>query len=124
VKNDSIRQFISLRTALVQEKSALVARLREIEEALAGNVSTVARGIGRNRVARRAAAHRLKNPMSLKAAVVKVTPAKPATKDQILAGVRKLGYRSATSDPMNSLNVVLYSGKAFKNAAGKFSPAK
>ncbi|MCI0534319.1 MAG: winged helix-turn-helix domain-containing protein [Verrucomicrobiales bacterium] len=61
--------------------------------------------------------------MSLKAAVTQVTEDKALTKAEILAAIKKLGYKFTAKDPVNSLNTVLYSKKAFKNQGGKFSPA-
>lgn len=64
---------------------------------------------------------RIKNPISLRAAVNEVTKAKALTKKEILAEVGKLGYKFAASDPVNSLNTILYGKPKFKNNNGKFS---
>ncbi|MGZ8898636.1 MAG: hypothetical protein ACXW3Z_00950, partial [Limisphaerales bacterium] len=47
----------------------------------------------------------------------------PLSKEEILNGVKQLGYRFSTNNPLNSLGVILY-GKSpkFKNDAGRFSP--
>jgi hypothetical protein len=62
--------------------------------------------------------------LSLREAVRKATSARPLTKAEILNAISKLGYRFTAKDPMNSLNVVLYTKGQFKNDGGKFSPAK
>ena len=38
--------------------------------------------------------------------------------------VKKIGYKFTTKDPLNSLNMVIYSSKAFKNLGGNFAPVK
>ena len=55
--------------------------------------------------------------------ITEVTKAKPLTKPEILTAVKKLGYKFGSDKPINSLNVVLYSNRQFKNSGGKFSPA-
>jgi hypothetical protein len=63
--------------------------------------------------------------MSLKAAVTKVLSQGPLTKPEIMEAVRKSGYKFTASNPMNSLNVVLYTKGQFKKLPGKrFAPAK
>jgi hypothetical protein len=45
------------------------------------------------------------------------------TKEEILEGVKNLGYRFSTSNPLNSLGVILYGKKPkFRNDSGRFSP--
>jgi len=108
----------------MSEKARLKARLAEIESALAGSpVKGKAPKLPTKRKAKRA--KKVSNKMSLKQAILQVTKGKPMTKDAILAEVIALGYKFNTSNPKNSVNVVLYGKKPkFKNAAGKFSPAK
>lgn len=118
MQKDALRQFVTLRRALLQEREKLRARLRQIEAALSGPEGATS-GVGRRLLPK------LKNPMPLKDAIIKVTSNGPKTKQEILQGIKKLGYRFATSDPMNSLNVILYGRKPkFKNDGGKFSPGK
>jgi hypothetical protein len=117
-------KFIKLRQSLANEKAALEARLKQIEEALAGNAPAEAPA---HRPARRAKVkrhkRRKKNPMSLRKAIIHVTTGNPMTKEDILAAIENLGYRFASKNPINSLNSVLYARKQFKNEDGKFSPA-
>ncbi|HEY1173831.1 MAG TPA: hypothetical protein VGH19_20870 [Verrucomicrobiae bacterium] len=126
MKNSSIKKFIALRDGLLKEKAELTARLAEIEKAL-GVVSEG--GSASSAKAPKAAGvrgprRRARNELSLKEAALKVASGKAMTKQEILDGILKLGYVFSTKDPMNSLNVVLYSGKNFKRADGKFSAAK
>ena len=62
------------------------------------------------------------NKISLREAVRQATARKPLTKAEILEAVNKLGYKFNTSDPVNSLNGVLYDTKKkeFKNFNGRF----
>lgn len=120
MKPDKLRQYVTLRESLMKEKTALEARLREINKALGQEGATSA---ARVTVIARPMRKRAKNPMSLRAAVVQVTKDKPMAKPEILAAIKKIGYVFTAKDPVNSLNTVLYSGKTFKNQGGKFSPA-
>jgi hypothetical protein len=117
MKNDRIKQYVALRDSLLKERAGLVARLDEIEKVLAAGtaapVASAPRGGGR-----------IRNPMSLRQAIVTVTKDRPLTKQQILDAIHKLGYRFISPHPINSLNAVLYANRKFKNAGGKFSPAR
>ena len=115
MKVDKLRQFVALRESLLREKSELEARLVQINKAL-GEQSPTSTGPVLPR--------RVDNKMSLKEAVQKVTSVRPLTKPEILKAIEKIGYRFAAKDPMNSLNVVLYTKGNFKNQSGKFSPLK
>ncbi len=120
MKHDPIQTYIAVREFLLKERATLEARLSRINEAF----NTDGHG-----TAVRAAkpspkpAKRTKNRLSLKAAINEVTKAKPLTKPEILTAVKKLGYKFGSDKPINSLNVVLYSNRQFKNSGGKFSPA-
>jgi len=123
---NTLDKFIKLRQSLANEKEALEARLKQIEEALAGNVPAEApapKPAKPAKPARTRRPKRLKNPLSLRKAVIQVTTGAPMTKEEILAAVEKLGYRFASKNPVGSLNSVLYAKKQFKNEDGKFSPA-
>lgn len=126
--NSDIRRYLSLRDSLVQEKAKLEDRLREINEALGATApaSSAARSSttpsapatrGRKGGRRRGA-----GGISLRDAVLQVTSKGPLTKEEILQGVKQLGYRFSTNNPLNSLGVILY-GKnpKFKNENGRFS---
>ena len=123
MKTDKLKQYISLHQTLLRERAVLENRLAQIDRALGQN--TVGNGKAAGKAPRPSvSAKRAKNPLSLKAAVVKATSAKALTKPEILAAIKKLGYRFTAKDPTNSLNVVLYTKGQFKNQSGKFSPAK
>ena len=121
MKLNDVQKFVALRASLLTEKAELEQRLAQIKEALSGEVpSPVAAPppVARKQV------KRVKNVMSLNAAVRQVTRAKASTKPEILAAIDKLGYRFATKEPVGSLNSVLYAKGQFKNDNGRFSPAK
>ncbi len=126
MKNSSIKKFISLRDGLLKEQAALTARLAEIEQALGtvGESKASKASAADAPSAPRAVKRRARNELSLKEAALKVAAGKSLSKQDILDGILKLGYKFSTKDPMNSLNVVLYSGKNFKRADGKFTAAK
>lgn len=107
MKVDSLKQFVALRAALTQEKARLESRLAEINRVLGTGPEAAAR------VARLNAGRR--NAMSLREAVARATKDKALTKQEILQAIDKLGYKFTASDPMNSLNVALYTPGNFKN---------
>ncbi|MBA4147894.1 MAG: hypothetical protein H0X66_07235 [Verrucomicrobia bacterium] len=122
MKIDKLKQFVALRQSLLTEKAQLETRLAQINKALGEETGTTKTATPAP--ARASASPQVTNPMSLKAAVRKVTSARSLTKKEILQAIGKLGYRFSAKDPMNSLNVVLYTKGQFKNDSGKFSPAK
>jgi hypothetical protein len=115
---DYLKQYVNLRDSLVKEKASLEARLKQINAALSSESPTPSAP-----VARKPRGKRAKNKLSLKAAVSEVTKGKALAKNDILTAIKKIGYKFSTSDPMNSLNTVLYTGKQFKNVGGKFTVA-
>lgn len=119
MKNDRLKEFVSLRESLLNEREQILKRLEDIDRALGDGRHT-----GLHPIHPQAGRGTLQNPLSLKEAVIKVTSAKPLSKNDILAGIHKLGYRFTTTNPINSLNVVLYGKRPkFKNIDGKFTPA-
>ena len=120
MRSDSIKKYIVLRDSLLREKTSLETRLAQINQALSvdGTGAPARRKERRPRIRRRS-----RNRLSLKAAVTKATKAKPLSKPEILAAIKKLGYNFSAKNPINSLNTVLYSNHQFKNVGGKFSPA-
>lgn len=132
MKLDALKQFTILRAQLTQERQRLAARLEEIDRVLgdhAGSAPTLKapRVQIRNPRAptrRTRGIKRVKNPISLKKAVVKVTTKNPLTKPEILAAIQKLGWTTTSKKPQKMLDVLLYGKKPkFKNQGGKFSPA-
>jgi hypothetical protein len=119
MKNDILQQYVSARQALLDEKAQVEARLRQITRALSEAPSAVT-------VAPKPVApipRRRRGPISMKAAVIQVTSGHPMTKPEIMAAIQKLGFRSASKNPINSLSTLLY-GKnpKFRNDNGRFSP--
>ena len=129
---DTLKKFVSMRDTLAKEKVVLEARLAQINEALAvspGPAASASKAVGesrgpatRGRGRRRAAKGRATNQLSLREAVMQVTKNKPLSRQEILDGVKKLGYQFAAKDPLNSLSTLLYTTKAIKNYGGKFGP--
>ena len=124
MKIDSVRQFLSLQESLRKERAQLEARLAQLNEALGSSQNRVTAPAAAFKKAAAKRGPRARNEMSLKEAVTQATKDKPLTKPEILEAIKKLGYRFVAKDPMNSLNVTLYTKGNFKNAGGKFSPAK
>ena len=124
--NSDIKRYLSLRDSLIQEKTKLETRLREINEALGSSAAIPAsESPARTPAARPANRGRrgARGSISLREAVLQATANTPLTKEEILNRVRALGYRFSTNNPLNSLGVILY-GKnpRFKNQDGRFSP--
>jgi hypothetical protein len=118
MKQDALKQYVSLRDSIFAEREELITRLREIDEALG------AMGLrGRDTYyGPRTPTGRVRNELSLKEAVMKVIEGKALTKHEILDGVLRLGYQFSTDDPLNSLGVILYGrSPKFKNENGRFS---
>lgn len=141
MKNDKLKQFVSLREQLLRDKADLEARLSEINKAL-GAVSgaAVVPAVAAAPVAKRgrkpsaakpaaaaaakpASRKRAQNSISLREAVLNATKAKPLSRQEILAAVQSAGYVFTAKDPLNSLSTLLYTDKGIKNHGGKFGPA-
>ena len=120
MKIDTLKAYLNLRQKLQQERTALEARLQQINQALSQSTTAVP-----VRPAARKLVRRGQNKLSLPQAVVQVTSAKSLTKPEILQAIKKLGYRFSTREPMKSLNPVLYGKKPkFIRKDGRFSPAR
>lgn len=117
MKQDNLRQFVTLRQSLIAEKAALKKRLAEIDAALGGQLTNVSADRAMKR------GPQIRNELSLKDAMIKVTSSKPMTRDEILEAVQNLGYKFYAVNPMGSISSLLYGKKSkFKNEEGKFSP--
>jgi hypothetical protein len=120
----AIKQFIKLRNQLTQERTQIAARLKEVEAALGSfqSPSPTPKTSGKKRRPKPGSKRKVSNEMSLKEAIVKVLGKQMMTKEEILAGVQKLGYRFRTSKPIGTVTVVLYGSKnpKFKRQDGKF----
>ncbi len=141
MKNDKLKQFVSLREQLLRDKADLEARLSEINKALGAVTGAAAAPVvaaapaakrGRKPSAPKAATapaakpagrKRAQNSVSLREAVLNATKAKPLSRQEILAAVQSAGYVFTAKDPLNSLSTLLYTDKGIKNHGGKFGPA-
>jgi hypothetical protein len=117
---DSIQQFTKLRNSLVAERGQLEKRLSQLNSLLGGGSEPGSqqspkgvRGKGRGR-----------NGLSLKAAILQATAKKALTKEEILAAVKKAGYKFATKRPIATLNAYLYQKGSFLRRDGRFTAAK
>ena len=117
---DSIQQFTKLRNSLVAERGQLEKRLSQLNSLLGGGrepgsqqSAKGVRGKGRGR-----------NGLSLKAAILQATAKKALTKEEILAAVKKAGYKFATKRPIATLNAYLYQKGSFLRRDGRFTAAK
>jgi hypothetical protein len=72
-----------------------------------------------NRKAKKKTAKRAKNKTSLRLTIISVLGKNHLGKKEILAAVQKAGYKFSTKDPMNSLQVQLYT-KFKRDKDGKF----
>ena len=132
---DILQQYLESHEAIRKEKSVLESRLARINQALAGRATipaAPARTVtpapapapAKPRRARRVS-KRSANPLSLAEVMRKVTSVKPLTKPEILAAVKNLGYKFESANPMNSVNVKLYTRGLFqKKPGGRFIAAK
>jgi len=136
MKNDKLKQFVSLREQLLRDKADLEARLSEINKALGAVGSAVVPSVVAAPVAKRgskpsapkagakpASRKRAQNSISLREAVLEATKSKPLSRQEILAAVQSAGYVFTAKDPLNSLSTLLYTDKGIKNHGGKFGPA-
>lgn len=122
--NASIKKFIKLRQQLESERTQIAVRLKEVEEALGSFQSSrtpTQTTTGKKRGPKPGSKRKVSNELSLKDAIIKVLGKQMMTKEEILAGVQKLGYRFRTSKPIGTITVVLY-GKnpKFSRRDGKF----
>jgi hypothetical protein len=119
----SIKKFIKLRKQLESERTKIAARLQEVEAALGSfqSSSPTPKTAAKKRGPKPGSKRKVSNEVSLKDSILKVVGKQQMTKEQILEGVIKSGYRFRTSNPANSLNVVLYGKKPkFSRKDGKF----
>ncbi len=118
---NSLQQFVRLRQELSSERERLQVRLREINAAL-GEMPAPSSPVPSQpaRRGRRAAG----SGQSLREHVLAVLQGGPQTKEEVLSAVQARGYKFSTSNPLNSLGVILY-GKnpKFKRVDGRFSLA-
>ena len=126
--SDPISQFLDLRKNLQAERAAILQRLARIDSVLSpvqapkpapSPARATAPAPGRPaKPARRKRFPRKPGQLSLKDAVRRLTAAKPLTKEEIQAALKKEGRQFAPG----SLDVALYAKGNFKRSDGKFCP--
>lgn len=129
---DSLQQFIKLRSELTREREQVARRLAQINEAL-GEMSppslSAAQGVSEQSTPAPRPAPRASGGgggggggSSLREHVMAVLRDGAQTKEEVLAAVKRRGYRFQTNNPLNSLGVILY-GKnpKFNRVDGRFS---
>lgn len=124
---DTVQQFTALRSALVREREAIRQRLQQIEAALAGARKAPTPSSSKMVGVLPGARPRPGNKMSIREAITKVTTSRALTVREIVEAVRKIGYKFASRDPVNSVGAYLYAKhgrRHFKRVNGKFSPVK
>lgn len=121
MKANALKEYVAVRDAIFAEREEIIARLREIDEAL----GTMALRGKDSYYGPRTPTGRVRNEKSLKEAVLEIVEGKALNKHDILDAVLRSGYQFSTDDPLNSLGVILY-GKnpKFENNGGKFSLPK
>jgi hypothetical protein len=121
MKANALKEYVAVRDAIFAEREQLIARLREMDEAL-GTMALRGRD---SYYGPRTPTGRTRNEKSLKEVVLEVIDGKALNKHDILDAVLRSGYQFSTDDPLNSLGVILY-GKnpKFENNGGKFSLPK
>lgn len=144
---DTLKQYVALRSGLVAEKSALEARLREINRALGEGAAAPATAAA---VVAAPAARRGRPPASAapaaaapsgkgkgrgrgrsttggslrEAAVSALQGGKSLSRQELLKSVMDSGYKFTAKDPLNSLSTLVYSNKkVFKAKSGLISLA-
>src|SRR5256885_747570 len=125
MRNDITQQFVTLQRQLTSEKKGIEARLRQINEAL-GEISANAPAPAPAPAPAVSAAPvwggggRPGGGASLRTLVLEALKEGPKTKEEVLATVKKRGFKFTSKDPLNSLGVILY-GKnpRFNRADGR-----
>ncbi|MGV3774189.1 MAG: hypothetical protein ACO1QB_14910 [Verrucomicrobiales bacterium] len=145
MQTDNLERFLELQTALNEEKEEILNRLQEIDRALGsaqqgmefeiishpvrtkqgkssiGKPGAVTSKAKAGKESRRKVS---RNSKSLREAVLEVLATGRKTKQEVLEAVLKSGYQFTTSNPMNSLGVILYgSNPRFAKNNGKFGVA-
>ena len=123
---DIVSQVVDLFRQLQQERQQHQARIDAIDRALGeiGGTAPVATAKPAAKPATAAVATRRGrggNAMPLRVALARVLAQGPKSKDELMSGVRAIGYRFAGTNPMNSMQAFLYGPgkKLFKRVEGK-----
>ena len=124
MKLDALKQFSQLRNTLLQERADLEDRLARISELLGPAATPNRVGLSVSVAGSRTRKGRRRGGLSLREAILRVTAARPLTKEEILDAVKKLGYKFSTSKPIGSINWCLYQTGAFVRKDKRFGPKK
>jgi hypothetical protein len=117
---DPLKQYVEIRERLLQEKSRLEARLRELNQTF-GETGTAT---AKTDALQPAALLRVSSPLSFRQAIIQVTSKVALPKKLILEEVKKLGVKINSKNPDSYLNSILYgSNPRFHRANGQFSLA-
>lgn len=145
MKSDKLKKFVSLLDGLLKEKTALEARLQEINKALgvstapapaspavAAAATPAPRKVGRPRKvpgtpvavkapktpkAAKGSRKRAENSASLKDTVIAILKDKKSLgRKELLDAVIGGGYKFTATDPLNSLSTLIYSNRKIFNA--------
>ena len=128
MNKDCLQQFVAARHQLERERAELHSRVVEIDRILGGsNLPAPVGRLGRShsnglalpRVSRRGQGS---NAMSMRDAAQQVLKSGPKDIRQLLDGLKNVGYRFSSTNPKNSLAVMLYTNKKlFNGKRGMFS---
>ncbi len=124
MKNDSLANYLKLRSDLLKERNQIERRLEQINKALGGSqeASYEEDEPVTSSSSHTSASRTRRNKVSLKKLVTQMLSEKSLTKEELLKAVVATGYKFSTKNPLNSMGVILY-GKdpKFRNVDGKFS---
>lgn len=134
--NNTLAQFVRLRSAILAERDAVRSRLKDLDTVL-GTADTSANVVSARNTApeppvrsetttwRKRGRHSVFRPtLTLRHAVEKATVKRPLPIRDLVPAVQKLGYRFTSKNPYNSLGAYLYSGRGqehFRKTPSGFS---
>lgn len=111
-KLDNLKQYMSIRAALVEERNKLKARIVDIDKLLGEVITFDDSEVKKPQQPQPGTVaeqpKRFRNSTSLRNAVVKLLSERPMTKREILDRLGEIGYQFTARNPMNSLNALLY----------------
>lgn len=122
MKNDSLANYLKLRSDLLKERTTIERRLEQINKALGGSQEVSFEDDQPVSSSQTTTSRTRRNKVSLKKLVIQMLSERAMTKEELLKAVTSTGYKFSTKNPLNSMGVILY-GKdpKFRNVDGKFS---
>ena len=122
MKNDSLANYLKLRSDLLKERAQLERRLEQINEALGGSSEATYTTDEPSSGGYTPTNRTRRNKVSLKKLVIQMLSERSMTKEELLKAVVSTGYKFSTKNPLNSMGVILYGKEPkFRNEDGKFS---